>query len=323
MEDKKEWKTEEKSDIEIRDLSVTFQDGGEMIHAMEDVSAYFPSGSVTGLIGESGSGKSLLGMSILGLLSGQARVEGSCMYKGMDLYRLPEKEMQKIRGKEIALIPQNPTESLNPIRRIGKQLTECMTVHGNKDKELADSRRDEFLRRFGFSDPDRINRAYSFQLSGGMNQRVISAMGLMNRPKWVIADEPTKGLDAILRRQVYRVLKEISETDTEGMIVITHDIALAGALCDRLMVLYKGSIMEAGETKTILEHPAHPYTKGLIASLPGQGMNPIGRAVRKKEGNSGCSFYPRCAHAVDACKNGRIPEAELPDGRKVRCVRYA
>ena len=117
MEDKKEWKTEEKSDIEIRDLSVTFQDGGEMIHAMEDVSAYFPSGSVTGLIGESGSGKSLLGMSILGLLSGQARVEGSCMYKGMDLYRLPEKEMQKIRGKEIALIPQNPTESLNPIRR--------------------------------------------------------------------------------------------------------------------------------------------------------------------------------------------------------------
>ena len=269
MEDKKEWKTEEKSDIEIRDLSVTFQDGGEMIHAMEDVSAYFPSGSVTGLIGESGSGKSLLGMSILGLLSGQARVEGSCMYKGMDLYRLPEKEMQKIRGKEIALIPQNPTESLNPIRRIGKQLTECMTVHGNKDKELADSRRDEFLRRFGFSDPDRINRAYSFQLSGGMNQRVISAMGLMNRPKWVIADEPTKGLDAILRRQVYRVLKEISETDTEGMIVITHDIALAGALCDRLMVLYKGSIMEAGETKTILEHPAHPYTKGLIASLPG------------------------------------------------------
>lgn len=240
MEDKKEWKTEEKSDIEIRDLSVTFQDGGEMIHAMEDVSAYFPSGSVTGLIGESGSGKSLLGMSILGLLSGQARVEGSCMYKGMDLYRLPEKEMQKIRGKEIALIPQNPTESLNPIRRIGKQLTECMTVHGNKDKELADSRRDEFLRRFGFSDPDRINRAYSFQLSGGMNQRVISAMGLMNRPKWVIADEPTKGLDAILRRQVYRVLKEISETDTEGMIVITHDIALAGALCDRLMVLYKG-----------------------------------------------------------------------------------
>ena len=323
MEDRKEWKTGEKSDIEIRNLYVSFQDGGETVHAMEGVNAYFPAGSVTGLIGESGSGKSLLGMSILGLISGQAKVEGTCMYKGMDLYRLPEKEMQEIHGKEIALIPQNPTESLNPIRRIGKQLTECMNVHGNKDKELANSRRDEFLRRFGFADPDRISRAYSFQLSGGMNQRVISAMGLMNRPKWAIADEPTKGLDAILRRQVYQVLKEISETDTEGMIEITHDIALAEALCDRLMVLYKGSIMEAGDTKKILEHPAHPYTKGLVASLPAKGMNPIGRAVRKNEGNSGCSFYPRCPYAADACKNGPVPEAELPDGRKVRCVLYA
>ena len=139
MEDRKEWKTGEKSDIEIRNLSVTFKDGSETVYAMEGVNAHFPVGSVTGLIGESGSGKSLLGMSILGLLSGQAKVEGTCMYKGMDLYRLPEKEMQEIRGKEISLIPQNPTESLNPIRRIGKQLTECMNVHGNKDKRLADT----------------------------------------------------------------------------------------------------------------------------------------------------------------------------------------
>ena len=107
------------------------------------------------------------------------------------------------------------------------------------------------------------------------------------------------------------------------MIVITHDIALAGVLCDRLMVLYKGSIMEVGDTRTILEHPAHPYTKGLVASLPAKGMNPIGRAVRKNERNFGCSFYPRCPHATDACKNGPVPEAELPDGRKVRCVLYA
>ena len=138
--------------------------------------------------------------------------------------------------------------------------------------------------------PDNIMRSYPFQLSGGMRQRICIAIGLACNPRLIIADEPTKGLDAILRRQVYRVLKEISETDTEGMIVITHDIALAGALCDRLMVLYKGSIMEAGDTKKILEHPAHPYTKGLVASLPAKGMNPIGRAVRKNEGNSGCSF---------------------------------
>ena len=321
---------DENNVVEFDNVCTYFFSDVGTVKAVDGVSFDIPKCSTVGVVGESGCGKSVTSLSLMQLLqrpSGQT-VGGEIRFNqddgtALNIVNTPTAKMQEIRGKEISLIPQNPTESLNPIRRIGKQLTECMTVHGNKDKELADSRRDEFLRRFGFSDPDRINRAYSFQLSGGMNQRVISAMGLMNRPKWVIADEPTKGLDAILRRQVYRVLKEISETDTEGMIVITHDIALAGALCDRLMVLYKGSIMEAGETKTILEHPAHPYTKGLIASLPGKGMNPIGRAVRKKEGNSGCSFYPRCAHAVDACKNGRIPEAELPDGRKVRCVRYA
>ena len=311
--------------LDIRDLCVEFKTAEGTVKAVNNLSYTLHKGEKLGIVGESGSGKSVSSLGIMQLIPnppGQI-TNGSILYRDKDLVTAEEKEMQKIRGKEIALIPQNPTESLNPIRRIGKQLTECMTVHGNKDKELANSRRDEFLRRFGFADPDRISRAYSFQLSGGMNQRVISAMGLMNRPKWVIADEPTKGLDAILRRQVYQVLKEISETDTEGMIVITHDIALAGVLCDRLMVLYKGSIMEVGDTRTILEHPAHPYTKGLVASLPAKGMNPIGRAVRKNEGNSGCSFYPRCPYATDACKNGPVPEAELPDGRKVRCVLYA
>jgi len=273
MEDKKEWKTEEKSDIEIRDLSVTFQDGGEMIHAMEDVSAYFPSGSVTGLIGESGSGKSLLGMSILGLLSGQARVEGSCMYKGMDLYRLPEKEMQKIRGKEIALIPQNPTESLNPIRRIGKQLTECMTVHGNKDKELADSRRDEFLRRFGFSDPDRINRAYSFQLSGGMNQRVGIALAMLLHPSLLLADEPTSALDVVSQAQVLRELQALQQKEQTGMVLVTHNLAVLEQMADRVAVLKDGNIVEQGETRTVFDHPKDEYTKNLLAAVPGRGKN--------------------------------------------------
>ena len=139
MEDRKEWKTGEKSDIEIRNLSVSFQDGGETVHAMEGVNAYFPAGSVTGLIGESGSGKSLLGMSILGLLSGQAKVEGTACIRDGSVPAAGKGRCRRSAEKEIALIPQNPTESLNPIRRIGKQLTECMTVHGNKDKELADS----------------------------------------------------------------------------------------------------------------------------------------------------------------------------------------
>ena len=327
MEDRKEWKTGEKSDIEIRNLSVSFQDGGETVHAMEGVNAYFPAGSVTGLIGESGSGKSLLGMSILGLLSGQARVDGTCMYKGMDLYRLPEKEMQEIRGKEISLIPQNPTESLNPIRRIGKQLTECMTVHGNKDKELADSRRDEFLRRFGFSDPNRINRAYSFQLSGGMNQRVISAMGLMNRPKWVIADEPTTALDVTIQAQILDLIRDLNEKMNTSVLFITHDLGVVSELCDTVIVMYTGRIVEKAPVRELFNDPKHPYTVGLFGSIPNletnsrrlaaiDGMMPDPTMLPK-----GCKFADRCKYAEERCHVENPQLMELEDGHKVRCFR--
>ena len=190
------------------------------------------------------------------------------MYKGMDLYRLPEKEMQKIRGKEIALIPQNPTESLNPIRRIGKQLTECMTVHGNKDKELADSRRDEFLRRFGFSDPDRINRAYSFQLSGGMNQRAAMALALLLEQDILLADEPTSALDAVMQLQAARQLKQLSRTEGIAQLLVTHDLALAQFLADRIAVLYEGRFVEYGDTDAVLHAPSHPYTQRLLRAMP-------------------------------------------------------
>ncbi|EET62144.1 ABC transporter, ATP-binding protein [Marvinbryantia formatexigens DSM 14469] len=311
-------------DIEIRNLCVSFPEKNGVSQVVTDVHALFGEGVVTGLIGESGSGKSVLGMSILQLLPKNAVVEGSCMYEGRNLYNLTQEEMRKIRGQEIALIPQNPSESLNPIRRIGKQLIEGVTAHKSLSRKEARNRRDALLVRFGFPEPEKINRAYTFQLSGGMNQRVISALGLMEQPEWVIADEPTKGLDAILRRQVYRVLKEISEQETRGMIVITHDIALAGALCKRLMVLYKGTVLEQGETAQILENPAHPYTQGLIASLPEKGMHPIRRADPGKISETkGCRFYPRCPYGTEKCRKTLPPEIQLPDGRLVRCNRYA
>lgn len=309
------------TDIEIQGLNVSFEDHGQVTSVVTDVNAEFRAGSITGLIGESGSGKSVLGLSILQLLPAAAKVEGNCFYGGRDLFSLPDREMKKIRGKEIALIPQNPTESLNPVRVIGRQLTESMTVHGKKKREAAEQR-DKLLRRMGFSDPERISRSYSFELSGGMNQRVVSVLGLMNHPKWVIADEPTKGLDAILRRQVYQVLKEIGDSKDRGMMVITHDISLAGALCERLLVLYKGCIMEQGRTKEVLCDPVHPYTKGLIRSLPENGMHPIGRADREK-GGSGCRFYPRCPWGTEQCAKKIPPETVLEGERKVRCFRYA
>ena len=311
-------------DIVIEGLNVSFRSKHGETPVVRDVNVTFSSETITGLIGESGSGKSVLGMSILQLLPDTAAVSGTCRYHDMDLYALSEKEMCRIRGSEIGLIPQNPTESMNPVLSIGKQLKESITVHARgKDREAA-QRRDMLLQKFGFDEPERINRSYSFQLSGGMNQRVISTMGLMNKPNWVIADEPTKGLDAILRKQVYRVLKDIAETETRGMIIITHDISLAGALCDRLLVLYKGMIMEQGKTADILENPLHPYTKGLIGSLPEKGMHPIRRADPvMAEQCRGCSFAPRCEYADRRCMEELPPEKTLEDGRTVRCFHYA
>lgn len=312
------------SNIEIRGLNVFFAEGEHESHVVADVNASFPAGTVTGLIGESGSGKSVLGMSILQLLPGDARVCGECIYKGQDLYRLEEAEIRRIRGQEIALIPQNPSESLNPIRTIGRQLVEGLAAHGERDRDRAAQRRDALLKRFGFADTKRINASYSFQLSGGMNQRVISALGLMNQPRWVIADEPTKGLDAILRRQVYATLREIARSETEGMIVITHDIALAAALCDRLMVLYKGVILEQGPTERLMNDPLHPYTRGLIASLPSRGMHPIPREMPERAGRvQGCRFYPRCPYAEARCAEALPPETRPNEGRTVRCYRHA
>ncbi len=310
-------------DIKIEHLNVTFTTEGREICAVRDVSALFEAGKVTGLIGESGSGKSVLGMSVLQLLPGTAKVEGTCLYRGKNLYALKEREMQEIRGKEISLIPQNPAESMNPAFRIQKQLVEAVTVHDRKARAKAEARSLGLLKRFGFDRPGDVSGKYTFQLSGGTNQRVVSVLGLMNHPQWIIADEPTKGLDAILRKQVYEVLKGMIQEDHVNMMVITHDIMLAEKLCDRLMVLYQGVILEQGNTADVIERPAHPYTKGLIGSLPARGMKPIPLPKEDRmTAHSGCPFYSRCDCAVERCKEKLPGEYIQEDGRIVRCFLY-
>ena len=195
------------SNITISGLTVKFRTAHGMVTAVENVNTVFEAGKITGLIGESGSGKSVLGMSLLQLLPNSAVIKGECLYRGNNLLRVRPEMIRSIRGKEIALIPQNPSESLNSVRRIKRQLTEAVTAHDKKKKNEAQQRAQELLQRFGFADPAEIMRRYSFQMSGGMNQRIISVLGLMGNPSWIIADEPTKGLDSILRKQVYQTLK--------------------------------------------------------------------------------------------------------------------
>lgn len=311
--------------IKIEHLSVCFGTQRGPVRALNDVSITFRENAVTGLIGESGSGKSVLGMSVLRLLPDSARTKGHCWYRGKDIFTLSDREMDRIRGNEIALIPQNPSESLNPVMRIVKQLRETVQIHGKIGRSEAEKRMYNLLDQFGFTEPDQILGRYSFELSGGMNQRIISILGLLNSPEWLIADEPTKGLDAILRRQVYESIRQISRKQTRNMILITHDIELAAKLCDYLAVLYKGSLLEYGTAEQIMEDPRHPYTSGLLASLPKRGMHAIPEPdpCRKDQVN-GCPFYPRCSAASSICGQSVPPEYQIPgENRTVRCFLYA
>lgn len=310
--------------IEINNLNVSFLTGGHEVPVLHDVNITFREGHITGLIGESGSGKSVLGMSILQLLPSTAKVSGSCNFLDQNLYELTSKEICRLRYKEISLIPQNPLLSLNPVLKIKRQLTEPLRLHLGQSYQEAYGTACENLKKFSFSEPEKLMEQYSFQLSGGMNQRVVSCMGLECSPRWVIADEPTKGLDAILRRQVYQVLRKIKSEGDKSMILITHDLQLAGKLCDDIAVLYQGVIVEKGSCAEVLENPRHPYTKGLIQAMPGKGMHPVGLPLRDRDrGDSACPFYIRCRQACGSCLHAPIPETAVSEHQTVRCSLYA
>ena len=312
------------NDIEIRDGQVEFLTGGARVRALSHANIRFPAGQLTALVGESGSGKSVLGLSVLRLLPATARVSGSCLYGGLDLYRCSEAELRSVRGRVIGLIPQNPLQSLNPVLRLGRQLAEPLTAHLGLDREQAAGQVSRSLGEFGFADPRAIMDSYSFQLSGGMNQRVATCMGLACGPDWVIADEPTKGLDAILRRQVFQVLSKARDSGAGSMIVITHDLLLARKLCQRAAVLCRGQILEQGPAEEVFARPLHPYTQGLLASLPEAGMVPIPPARKERKGeDSDCPFYPRCPKANAACREETLRDTPVESGRIVRCMLYA
>lgn len=307
--------------INIKDLNVKFATRFSGIKVIENINVDFAFGEITGIVGESGSGKSVLGMSILKLLPSTATVTGTCMYGEKDLYKLDKKEIREIKCKDIGLIAQNPIQSLNPVLTIGKQLKEPLIKHLKISSKEAYGICIKHLKEFSFDNPNEIMKKYSFQLSGGMNQRIISIMGLICKPNWIIADEPTKGLDSILRKSVYEVLLNIKENYTKSMIIITHDLYFAKKICDNIVVMYKGEIVEAGKIHDVFNSPKHPYTKGLINATPQNGMIPIPEGIVKEE-KSGCKFYDRCTSSNIKCVTDRIDMKRLNDGRLVRCKLY-
>lgn len=252
--------------IVIKNLTVSFPNKKSIITVLNNVSTSFERGKITAIIGESGCGKSILAMSILNLLPNNAIVKGDIFYNRNNLVNLDKYEINKIRGKKIALIPQNPSDALNPVIKIGRQIKEVLKEIKNKNFKVR-----LLLKSVGFFNPEIIIKKYPFELSGGMQQRVVSLFGIGAKPEWIIADEPTKGLDSILRNQIYEFFLKIKE-DKSSMIIITHDISLAIKIADNIVVMYKGEIVEEGNSKKIYKEPKHKYTKILLNSLPSKGM---------------------------------------------------
>lgn len=310
-------------DITLQHVSVSFETPFGKVGAVRDVSTVFHAGRISGLIGESGSGKSIMGMSILRLLPNTAATSGCCLLGDEDIYAASISRLRRIRGGLIGLIPQNPGASLDPVMKLKRQFTEALVLHKTKNRKAAEKLAEKLLEDFGFSQPEQILDQYSFQMSGGMNQRLVSALGLACHPGWVIADEPTKGLDAVLRNQVANVLRDIFSRQGSSIILITHDLYLARKICDDIRVLYMGRIVEQNTAEKILEHPRHPYTQGLVGALPSKGMEPIPDPLPERLEHCGCPFYPRCIKALPVCKNTVPEDYPLPDGGIVRCLLYA
>lgn len=309
------------NDIRMKDVSIRFPVRDGYVDAVDSVSGVFHAGEITGIIGESGCGKSVLGMGLLGLLPANAIVTGSMWLGERQLSSMTPGQMRQVRGREIGLIAQNPADSLNPVRKIRGQLMESIRLNQlSRGAEIETAKK--LLISFGFLEDEvtQVLNSFPFQLSGGMQQRVAAAMGAASGAAWVLADEPSKGLDIALREQMCSTLRQVKTRGADGLIIITHDIALAETLCDRVAVMYSGQIIERGSH--VLESPGHPYTKALLASLPARGMQPMkGIAPAPGDKSEGCRFAPRCSVAKPGCSITQPGEYGDAD-EMVRCFRY-
>jgi oligopeptide/dipeptide ABC transporter ATP-binding protein len=289
--------------LSIKDLVVEFKTDDGIVHAVDGISYDVYPGETLGIVGESGSGKSVSTLSILGLIPqppGRV-VSGEALFKGHDLLTLKKRELQHFRGDEVAMIFQDPMTSLNPVLKVGFQLSEAIKTHHPKEPDGAvKSRVVELLRLVGVPHPDARYDAYPHEFSGGMRQRAMIAMAIANSPSLLIADEPTTALDVTIQAQVLEVLKTAQETTNAATILITHDLGIVAEMCERVLVMYAGKIVESGDVHTIFRSPRHPYTVGLMDSLPKltedeEWLRPIpGAPPSLINRPSGCAFHPRC-----------------------------
>jgi oligopeptide transport system ATP-binding protein len=313
--------------LSVEDLRVEFWTSRGTVHAVNGISFDIAPGETLGIVGESGCGKSVTSLAILGILARAGRVtSGRAMFQGRDLLQLRDEELRKVRGKEIAMIFQDPMTSLNPVLTIGRQIREALETHFKLDKDAANKRAAELLDQVGIPSPDLRLKDYPHQFSGGMRQRAMIAMALACEPRLLIADEPTTALDVTIQAQILDVLRRmVAERDT-ALIMITHDLGVVAGMCERVNVMYAGMFIETGEAEQLFARPRHPYTLGLLQSVPRldagrrQRLQPIEGAPRDMlTPPSACPFAPRCRFEVEQSRQEVPPLEEIEPGHHVAC----
>lgn len=315
--------------LSVKNLSTEFPVKKGIVRAVEDVSFDVDQGEILAIVGESGSGKSVTSLSIMGLLAEPGHVAGGSLeFEGKDLATLSEKQYRELRGNDMAMIFQEPMTSLNPVYRVGNQIVEAIRTHEKVSKAEAKDRAVDLLRKVGIPSPEARINDYPHQMSGGMRQRVMIAMALACNPKLLIADEPTTALDVTIQAQILDLLRRLRDDTGMAVLLITHDLCVVSETADRVVVMYCGQVVEEAEVRTLFDHPMHPYTLGLLKSIPrledddskrlymikGMVPNPL-------EMPPGCHFSDRCDSCMDICRT-KVPELVDVDGHKVRCFLY-
>ena len=314
--------------VDIKNERLSFFTPAGEVKALNDVSIHLKEGEVLGIVGESGSGKSVTAYSLMGLTAHPGKlIGGTLQFNGHEIEDMSEKEMRKIRGKEISIIFQDPMTSLNPVYTIGNQITEVIRLHTDKDKKQAYARAKELLELVGINEPEKRLKQYPHELSGGMRQRVMIAIALACEPKLLIADEPTTALDVTIQAQILELMEDIRAKKNTGILMITHDLGVVAEMCSRVVVMYAGRIVEEAPVQELFADPKHPYTQGLIGSVPklGSGVESLpsipGSVPDLSVMPKGCKFAPRCKYAMDICHQQEPELADINEAgtRKCRC----
>ena len=315
--------------LQVKGLRTSFLTSTGEVQSVRGVSFSLGKGEALGIVGESGSGKSVTSLSILRLLASTGRIkEGEVLFEGKDLTKIPQKQLWDIRGGKIAMIFQDPMSSLNPLARVGKQVEEMIATHEpNLSKQERQARALELFRLVRIPEPEKRYRSYPHEFSGGMRQRVMIAMALACKPDILIADEPTTALDVTIQAQILRLISQLKDKMGTSVILITHDLGVVAEIADKVMVMYAGEAVEYADVHTLYRQPMHPYTEGLLKSVPvlGRKVDTLysipGTVPSPRDYPKGCRFAPRCAYCEARCLEEHPPLYDLPGGGRARCFR--